>query len=214
MMSTINADDVNYKAQYAELSAMQTSLSSLQQSATSLGGVTAATTSADIRTSLQTFADAYNGWVQRFSPDVQAGGVLAGTQAAQVSTWELQQSVNNMFNGASDGIKGMKDLGFTLDPNTGLASVNSSQLNSVLASNKTGVIDTVQQFSANFAKSAELLDSSGNFVSSQLSNLSQAINYINQNESSLQSEFGTGAPTQSTSQVSRSFWVGGLPQCP
>ena len=58
-----------------------------------------------------------------------------------------------------------------------------------------GVIDTVQQFSANFAKSAELLDSSGNFVPRQLSNLNQAINYITQNESSLQSEFGTCVPT-------------------
>jgi hypothetical protein len=205
MMTAINADDVNFKAQYFELDTMQTSISSLQQAATSLGGVSAATTGAGIQTSLQAFADAYNEWVRRFSPDMQTGGILAGTQAAQVSTWELQQSVTNMFYGAADGLNGMKDLGFTLDPGTGLASVNTSQLNSALASNESGVIDTIHQFSASFAKSAALLDSPGNFVPDQLGNLGRAINYLAQNESSLQSEFGTGAAAKPTGQVAEAL---------
>ncbi|MBP7489799.1 MAG: hypothetical protein KA772_08425, partial [Azospira sp.] len=65
-------------------------------------------------------------------------------------------------------------------------------LSRALQQNREGVVATVQQFSGNFVKSAELLTSSNNFFDRQLDNLSRAITYIADNQSSLQQEFGLG----------------------
>jgi hypothetical protein len=192
MMTVINNEDVTYKAQFSELSSMGTEVKSLQTAGQTLSSVSTSSTNADITTQLQAFTTQYNNWITQFGSTTASGGVLAGTQAAEVSLSELDQSVENRFNGAADGIQGMSDLGLSIDPNTKLASLDTSKLDAVLTSNKTGVIDTLQQFSANFTKSAELLNSTNNFIPNQLDNLDSAIQYIANNESALQSEFGTG----------------------
>lgn len=205
MMTDINKRDVQYKAEFAEMRDMKSYLSMLQQAATEMQGIDAASTNEDIHVRLQAFATQYNDWVQRFDQDLEAGGLLAGTQAARVSQWELEQSVENFFHGAKDGLHGMRDLGLTIDPISNLASIDGNCLDSVLAGNKAGAIGTVQEFSANFARSAELLNSDGNFIPSRLDNLSRVIDYIDNNKQSLQAEFGLGDAAKPKGEVARAL---------
>ena len=154
---------------------------------------------------MQAFAGKYNEWINRFDSSVKGDGVLAGTQAAEISLYELEQSVENIFNGAKDGLRGLRDLGFTIDQNTNLASIDTNKLDAVLAANKTGAINTINEFSANFAKSAELLNSAGNFIPNRLSNLDRVIDYIYDNKPSLQAEFGLGDPAKPSAQISKAL---------
>ena len=205
MMSLINNNDVIYKAQFSELSEMKSYLSGMQVNGKSLGDINASTSNDDIKTQLQNFASQYNEWRVHFDEDMQSDGLLASTQAAQVARYELDQSIKNIFNGAADGIRGLSDLGFSIDPNTKLATFDSAKLDSVLASNKTGAVNALQQFSANFARSAELLISKGNFILNRLDNLDRVIDYFADNKTSLQAEFGLGDPVKPTGQVAKAL---------
>lgn len=205
MMSVINSKDVTYKAQYSELSEMKSYLAGMQQEAQSLGRLDAATDNEIIRSRLEGFAGQYNEWIRRFDGDLQAGGLLAGTQAAQIAQWELEQSVENLFNGARDGLHGMRDLGFTLHAVTNLAELDVARLESVLGGNKPGAIATLQEFGADMAKAVELLNSNGNFLHNQLGNLDRAIDYIGDNKVALQAEFGLGDATRPTGQIAKAL---------
>jgi hypothetical protein len=205
MMSVINNNDVAYKAQFAELSQMQSHLAGMQQAAQALGGIDMATDNASIKEQMQRFASQYNDWMQRFNPDMSDGGVLAGTQAAQVSRYELDQSIENPFFGAGDDINGMADLGLSIDPQSKLAVFDSTRLEAVLSHNKQGAVDTVQEFAANFSKSAQLLNADGNFMPRQLDNLNRAIHYIDDNLPALQAEFGSGDSAKPTPQVAQAL---------
>jgi len=205
MMTEINKRDVTYKAQFSELSQMKSYLAEMQSDGESLGRIDTTTSNESIKSQLQTFANQYNDWTRRFDADMQNGGVLAGTQAADVSRYELDQSVESRFNGATDGLHGLSDLGFTIAPNTKLASLDTAKLDAVLASNKQGVVNTIQEFSANFAKSAEMLNSAGNFIPNQLGNLDRAIHYIDDNTPALQAEFGLGDKAKPTGQYAQAL---------
>ncbi len=205
MMTDINARAVAYKAEASEMGDMKSYVSTLQQEAIKLGSTDVATGTEGIRARVQAFADAYNGWIQRFGSEVQDGGLLAGTQAARVSQWELEQSIANPFNGAKDGLHGMADLGLSIDPATKLATVDNARLGATLANNKTAAIGALHEFTANFAKSAELLNSAGNFIANRLDNLSRAIGYIDTNLPSLQAEFGLGDPAKPSGQLAKAL---------
>jgi hypothetical protein len=205
MMSIINNRDIAYKAQFSELSQMQTYLAQMQQSGQSLGQISSATGNDSVKSQLQEFVGRYNEWIQRFDSDMQSGGILAGTRAAQVSRYELEQSIENVFNGIGNGLHGLRDLGLTIDANTQLAVLDSAKLDSVLAGNKHGAIEALREFSTSFAKSAELLNSDGNFVPSRLSNLSHVIDYIGANKPALQREFGLGDPARPTGQIAQAL---------
>lgn len=201
MMTAINKEDVSYKAQFSELSQMESYVFQMQDAGRSLGNIVLSTGNDSIKSQLQDFVGQYNNWIQRFNPDIQQGGLLADTQAAKASRFELEQNVNNHFFGIKDGVHGLGDLGITIDPNTHLATLDTAKLDSLLAGNKQGVVDAVQEFSANFAKSASLLNSDGNFILKQLDNLNRAIHYIADNKDSLQKEFGIGDAAKPTGQV-------------
>ena len=205
MMSNINTRDATYKAQFSELSEMKTALAGMQQAGDSLGALNGASDNAAIQSQLQAFATQYNAWVSRFDNTVQKGGLLAGTQAAEVSLYELRQSVENRVNGAMHGVKGMSDLGFSIDPKTHLASLDLGKLEAMLTKNRDGAVSAISEFSGNFAKSAELLISSNNFVPNRLANLDRVIDYIADNKSSLQAEFGLGDPARMSPQVSKAL---------
>jgi hypothetical protein len=205
MMSVIGNNDVAYKAQFSELSQMKSYLTEMQQDAQSLAGIDTATSDASIKSQLVTFTSQYNAWIDRFDEDMAKGGVLADTQAAQVALHELDQSVDNIFNGASDGLHGLADLGLSIDPVTKMATLDSARLDSVLASNKQGVVTTVREFSANFAKSAELLNSEGNFIPNRLDRLSDVIDYFDDHKSALQAEFGLGQTAKPSAQVAQAL---------
>lgn len=205
MMSVINSRDASYKAQYSELSAMQSAVAGLQRAGETLGSVSETMDNAAIKTQLQAFVAKYNDWIARFDATVKSGGVLAGTQAAEVSLYELEQSVENPFNGAAAGFRGLADLGLTIDESTNLATLDTSVLDAALAANKEGAVNTLQQFAANFAKSAELLNSPNNFITNRLDNLDRVIDYVADNRSSLQAEFGLGDPAKPSSEIAKAL---------
>jgi hypothetical protein len=205
MMTNINARDVIYKAEFVTMQDMKSYLTAMQDVGEALGGTTASTDNAAIHERLQGFADAYNGWIDHFDEDLQANGLLSGTQAAQVAQWELERSVDDVFTGAEVGLHGMRELGLTIDPLSNRASVDHTRLDSILATNKTAAITTVQSFSANFSKAAELLNSSGNFVPTRLDNLDRAIDFINDNKQDLQAEFGLGDPAKPSGKVAQAL---------
>lgn len=205
MMTVINSKDVYYKAQFSELSQMKSYVFQMQDAGQDLSGIALSTSNDSIKSQLQEFAGQYNNWVQRFNADIRQGGLLADTQAAEASRFELEQNINYRFFGVQDGVHGMGDLGIAIDPNTRLASLDAFKLDSLLATNKQGVVNTVQEFSANFAKSASLLNSDGNFVLKQLDNLNRAIHYIADNKDSLQKEFGTGSAAKPAGEVARAL---------
>lgn len=205
MMSVINSNDISYKAQFSELSEMKAYVSQLQDVGRSLGDVAESDSNQALTSQLQHFVGQYNGWVQRFSPDMDQGGAMADAQAAQISRYELEQSIKNPFNGARDGVHGLADLGISIDPNTKLASLDATRLNSWLANNRKGAVDTVQEFSANFAKSAELLNSENNFIPNRLNNLEKVIHYFADHKSDLQQEFGTGDAAKPGSKIAQAL---------
>lgn len=205
MMTLINNREVLHKAEFAEMNKMGSVVEQIEDVGRRLGTINASTSNQEIQTKLQGFADEYNGFVQRFNPSVQPGGLLQGTQAATVSLYELEQSVKYKFFGAQDGVYGLKDLGITIDPLTKLATIDGAKLDTVLANNKQGIVNTVQEFSHNFAKSADLLNSEGNFIPNRLNNLSRAIQYIANNQQSLQAEFGLGDAAKPNQKVAQAL---------
>lgn len=195
MMTEINAREVRYKAQSAELSQMSNAAGALLESAQKLGStVDDVTASASVHAQLQSFVTTYNDWISRFQDTIEPGGVLDGTQAAELSLYEFRQSIENPFNGAASGLHGLKDLGLTIDPTTHRASLDATRLDTVLASSHHGVIETIKAFSESFAQTATLLNADRGLIANRLSNLDYAIDYIADNKTSLQSEFGLGDP--------------------
>lgn len=207
MMTAINTKDVTYKAEYVEMHDMKAYLETMEEAGRRLGDIAGVSSNQEIHASLQRFADAYNDWIDRFDEELQSGGLLAGTQAAQVSQWELEQSVENIFNGVGEGVRGMPGLGFTTDPVSNRAGIDHAQLEAVLATNKAGVLATVREFGANFAKSAELLNAEGNFIPRRLDNLNRAIDFIDTNKASLQAEFGVGDAAAPSGKIAQALAV-------
>lgn len=205
MMTGINNGDATYKAQFAELSEMKADVAEMQQAGQALGSGLASLDNDGIKSQLQAFAAKYNEWVGRFDATVKEGGLLSGTQAAEISLYELKQGIENRFNGAMRGVNGMRDLGLTIDPHTHLASFDTAKLDAVLGKNRDGAIDAISEFSGNFAKSAGLLISSNNFIPNRLDNLDRVIDYIADHKSSLQAEFGLGDPAKPSPQVAKAL---------
>ena len=204
MMSLINNRDV-FKAQYSELGSMSAAVAQMQTAGQSLGNISANTSSDDIANGLQHFVDQYNNWRSTFNADVESGGLLNGTQAAEVSLYELEQSAKNTFFGAKDGVHGLGDLGISINANTHMASFDPTKLQATLASNPQGAVNAIQDFSTNFAKSAELLNSTDNFLPNQLANLNRAIHYIDDNKTALTKEFGSGDAAHPTGKVAQAL---------
>lgn len=205
MMTLINGKHVLYKAQYSELSQMGTHLEEMEGEARELGGITASTDDAGIRSALQDFAGHYNDWIQRFRPALQDGGLLDQMQAAEISQYELEQSVEWRFYGVREGLNGLGDLGIAIDPVTQSISLDTARLDSVLKYNKQGAVAALQEFSANFARAADLLNSENNFIPNQLDNLQRAIRYIDDHNASLRAEFGTGDAARPAGQVAQAL---------
>lgn len=201
MMTLINGKDVAFKAEFAEMDEMKSYLATMRREALALKDIDAAAGNDDIRAHLQGFADAYNGWIGRFDADLHAGGLLAGTQAAQVAQWELEQAVEGIYNGAMGGLHAMADLGFDIDPVSNLVSLDGKRLDAALANDKARVIGTVRELSEKVAEAATLLSSGGNFIANRMDNLARAIDYLDTNTPSFQAEFGLGAAPRPSDQL-------------
>ncbi|MDP2880398.1 MAG: flagellar filament capping protein FliD, partial [Azonexus sp.] len=205
MMSEINQREVNYKAEFAEMNDMGAYVETMRTAAATLEGIDGESSNAAIRNGLQDFVTAYNGWIDRFDEVLADGGLLAGTQAAKVAQWELEKSVDSVFHGAAGGVRGMTALGISIDPVSNMASLDTAKLDSVLAANQNGAIAAIREFSSNFARSAELLNTAGNFIPNRMNNLSRVIDYIDGNKSALQAEFGLGNTARPSGDVARAL---------
>lgn len=191
MMTVINTKEALYKAQFHALGRMRDALDGMAEAARNLD-LDPAQKQGEAVAEVESFLARYNDWVREFAPDMGRGGLLADTQAAQMARRALDQSVDNIFHGAKDGMHGLASLGITTDPATGIASLDQPRLESALTSNPQAVADTIDAFAAHFAEAARLLNSAGNFMPRQLDNLDRAIDYIADNIEDWRSEFGTG----------------------
>lgn len=205
MMSLINSKQVLYKAQYSELSEMGKLVATMKEAGLALGRITTETDNESIKSAVLDFIAQYNDWIQRFRSDLQDGGLLDEMQAAEISQYELEQSVKYRFYGVDDGLNGLGDLGISVDPATQTLSLDTARLDSMLAGNKQGATDALHEFGANFARAADLLNSDDNFISNQLDNLNRAIRYIDDNQASLRAEFGTGDAARPTGDTARAL---------
>lgn len=205
MMTQINGYQIDFKAQFAELSQMGSAVEEMEAIGRQVADVDLTSTNAEIRQQLQGFVDAYNAWVGRFAPTVATGGVLDNIQAAEISLYELEQSVKNIFNGAAEGVNGLGALGITIDPHSKRASFDAAQLEAVLAENRQGAVSAIDEFSANFAQSADLLNAEDNFIDHALDNRSRAIDYLADNFTSLQAEFGRGDAARPAGAVAQAL---------
>ncbi len=201
MMTLINKSDILFKAQYSELNDLGKRVEQLESLGATLSNIAPETADSDILARMGDFVNTYNQWIDRFAPAIANGGVLGNVQAAEVSRHELESAVRNRFHGAAGGVRGLEDLGISIDPQTHRASFDPSRLSTVLSSNKTGVVSAIDEFSANFAKSADLLNAVDNFIPKQLNNRSRAIDFIASNLSSLQLEFGRGDAAKPSAQI-------------
>jgi len=205
MMSLIREQDVQHKAQRADLSAMKSAVVDLQAASQPFAAVTSNTSASDLKQMAQAFVDKYNGWSKAYTQDVQSG-TLAGTQAAEIALSEVKQSVTNQFNGAAAGLHGLADIGIQVDPTSNIATFDASKFDSAIQSNPKGVASAASEFGANFAKTTDLLRADNNFIAHQMANLDNVIGYVANNLSSLTQEFGSGdAPSQSSVYVNNAL---------
>lgn len=205
LSTLINNRDVLYKAQFAELHQIKGGVSQLQAAGEVLGQIDTATKPAAVEGLLQNFVDRYNHWRESFNADVEQGGPLDKVQAAEISLYELEQSVGNRFFGAQDGVRGLADLGISIDPTTHYLTLDSQQLAATLNVNPQGVVNAIDAFSANFAKSAALLNSDNNFIPKQLDNLGRVIHYIDEHKGALAQEFGSGDPAIPSGKIAQAL---------
>lgn len=205
MMSLINRQDINYKAQYAELTEMQQGVYAMQGAGEKLQSLNPSQPDDAITSALQSFVSEYNNWVSRFDPTVQDGGILDGTQAAEFSLHTLERNIENVLNGAAYGFRGLSDLGLSVDPGSNLLSLDAAKLQQALAGNREGVVNTIQQFSSDFAESAKMLNAEKNLIPNRLVNLDRVIDFINENKASLQQEFGQGEAPKPPAYVAQAL---------
>ncbi len=190
ILNFVAAQGTRYCAQRSELSEMKSALPGLRNAGHDLAAIGSDIDCKDLRTTVHRFVERYNAWIDRFSGSVEAGGVLAGTQAAEISLNELQQSIGNVLNGAKSGLRGLGALGLNIDPTTHRLKLDESRLDACLEKTCTGTLDTLREFGENFARSAELLNANDNFIAHRLENLQRVIDYIADNRPQWQAESG------------------------
>jgi len=205
MMTEINRRSVEYKAQYATLSDMQTGVGQLSQAAEQLGEITATSSFATVKSQLQRFTDQYNSWRREFDTDSQDPELLGNTQAAQAARHTLQASISNPFHGANQGLQGLAALGLDIDPVTKMAKLDVAKFEQTWAQQPANAAAAINNFSSNFSAATKLLSANGNFFQKQLSNLDRAIDYIQSNQSALQAEFGLGDPPKLSNRLSQAL---------
>jgi hypothetical protein len=202
MMTLINGKDALFKAQAYELGEMGEAVAQMRQAGLDLSNIAA--DHETVEAGLRDFVAGYNEWVRRFDPALGGDGLLAGTQAAQISRYELEQSVRNMFIGVGVGLSGIDDIGVDVMAD-GTLSLDGAKLDAMLDSNMQAVASATREFGAHFARSAEMLNADNNFIPNQLDNLNRAIRYIGENLADWQAEFGLGDVARPSGQVARAL---------
>ena len=92
-----------YSKELSRLEEMSSKVADLSSTAKSLQSLTASTDTADIKSALQKFVQQYNAWDAEFDGDVAKGGMLEGSQAANMARFSMQRDVTDIFNGHGNG---------------------------------------------------------------------------------------------------------------
>ncbi len=193
VVTVINRVDVSFKAQFSALSELKGTLAQAQASANDLAAIDAQTASAEVKSKLLDFIATYNTGVNRFAPEVAPGGILEGSQEASRARFATRRDIADPLIGATDGLRGgMLALGISVDPRTGLASLDEAQLDAILAQDTDADARTIIDFAQTFIRTTTILNSEGNQQDRQLSNLDRAIHWIADNRVSVENEFGPG----------------------
>jgi hypothetical protein len=144
--------------EHSEMAKIKDGVAAIQAAGKSLGGVNTATETDAIKAHLQTFAAKFNEWISGVDGTTKSGALQAGIQTADASLNKIGQSVEKIFDAAKGSFHSLQDLGFSIDPNTNLASIDTSKLDALLATQKNAAINSIHQFSANFAKTIDPLN--------------------------------------------------------
>lgn len=193
MVTVLNRVEVTFKAQYAELGELAKSLLQGEGAAQKLGRLDAQSSGADIKAALDEFVSTYNAGVNRFAPDVAKGGVLEGSWEAERARFATRREIGNILTGAEAGHKGgLATLGISVDPQTGLASIDAAQFDAALAGNKGRVVAALDDFAESFVAMVDSLTATDHAQSRQMDNLHRAVEWIDANKDAVQQEFGAG----------------------
>jgi hypothetical protein len=194
MVTVLNRVEVSFKAQYAELDQLKSTLTQEQDAAKALSTVGTQTSNADIAAALDNFVASYNAGVTRFAPDVAAGGILEGSQEAARARFATKRDIDNILTGSEVGVEGgLAALGISTDPKTGLASIDHAQLEAALAKNKGIDLVAINDFATTFAATVSTLTAPDHAQVRQMANLDHAVQWIGSNKDAVQKEFGPGA---------------------
>lgn len=193
VVTVINRVDVSFKAQFSALSELKSTLALEQESAQKLAAIDEHTSNAEFKSKLMDFVATYNSGVHHIASDLAQGGVLEGSQEARRAQFATQRDIANPLIGADGGLRGgMSALGVAIDPHTGLASINETQLDAVLARDTDADVRTIVDFARTFSQTTTSLNSKGNQQDNQMNNLDRAIHWIADNRVEVQKEFGPG----------------------
>ena len=177
MLQTTQSLPSNWRklTQFSEANGMNGGVTAIQQASQSLARITATMDGESIASQLQTFAAKYNQWISASDGTAKADSLQAGIQATDASLHKLEQDVKNIFDDAKLSFHKLRDLGFSIDQNTNLAVVDPTKLDVALTADKTGVVTAIQEFSAKFANSTELLNLVNNFTLKSSAYLNKAL---------------------------------------
>ena len=194
MVTVLNRVEVSFKAQFSELSQLRNTLAGEQDAAQKLGAIDSQTSVSDITAALDNFVASYNAGVNRFAPDVAQGGILEGSHEAARASFATRREIGNILTGSEVGLKGgLAALGVSVDPKTGLASIDHAQLDSALAQNKSIDVVAIHDFATAFVATVANLNAPNYAQDRQLANLDHAVHWIDDNKAAVQKEFGPGA---------------------
>lgn len=177
MLQTTQSLPSNWRklTQFSEANGINGGVAAIQQASQSLARITATMDAESITSQLQTFATKYNEWVSASGGTAKADGLQAGPQVANSAIHKLEQDVKNMLDDAKLSLHNLHDLGFSIDQNTNLATVDTTKLGAALTANKTGAINSIQEFSTKFANSTELLNLVNSFSLKSSAYLNKAL---------------------------------------
>jgi hypothetical protein len=195
MVTVLNRVEVTFKAQFAELGEMRTSLVHEQDAAQKFHALGPQSSNADITAAVDQFVAAHNAGVSRYAPEVAAGGILEGSWEAQRALFATDRDIDYILNGADTGVKNgsLAALGITTDPKTGLAAVDQAQLDAALAKDQGHAVAALNAFGGTFATTVDFLNAADHAQSRQMGNLDRAVHWIDANKADVQKEFGPGA---------------------
>lgn len=191
----------NYNARVAEIGDEASVLTQLRQRMSELGSASQSlavldtgSSDADIKATVRDFIARYNQWDAEFDPYFEDGALLDDNQAGEVARFSLRREVGSIFNGAGNGgyERGLMDMGVTVRPD-GQLQFDEAAFDAALASDRQGVLQTLDNVAKGLGDAASMLASDGNLLDRRIDNAERAVAWAADNQDEVEAEFGPGA---------------------